>query len=94
MLDRLRERGIASELYPDAAKMKKQMGYANARNIPFVALVGEQEMADGVITLKEMGSGSQERLTPDQLVTPILKAIIMEKVHKVTTEVYRMAENR
>ncbi len=68
ILDRLREGGIASELYPDGAKMKKQMSYANMRNIPFVALVGEQEMADGVITLKEMETGNQERLTPDQLV--------------------------
>ncbi|MCP4310190.1 MAG: histidine--tRNA ligase [Bacteroidetes bacterium] len=68
ILDRLRESGIASELYPDGAKMKKQMSYANMRNIPFVALVGEQEMADGVITLKEMETGNQERLTPDQLV--------------------------
>jgi len=68
VLDRLREKGIASELYPDSVKMKKQMAYANNRNIPFVALVGEQEMADGMITLKEMETGSQERLTPDQLV--------------------------
>lgn len=68
VLDRLREQGIASELYPDPAKMKKQMGYANNRRIPFVALVGAQEMEEGVITLREMETGSQERLTPDQLV--------------------------
>lgn len=68
VLDRLREGAVASELYPDSAKMKKQMSYANSRNIPFVALVGEQEMNDGVITLKEMETGQQERLTPDQLV--------------------------
>ena len=48
--------------------MKKQMAYANSRNIPFVALVGEQEISEGVITLKEMETGRQERLTPDQLV--------------------------
>ncbi|MFH0755977.1 MAG: histidine--tRNA ligase [Bacteroidota bacterium] len=68
VLDRLRANGIATELYPDSDKMKKQMGYANIRNIPFVAMVGEQEMAEGVITLKEMETGHQERLTPDQLV--------------------------
>jgi histidyl-tRNA synthetase len=68
VLDQLRKKGIASELYPDPAKMKKQMGYANSRNIPFVALVGEQEMSEGVITLKEMETGQQERLTPEQLV--------------------------
>jgi histidyl-tRNA synthetase len=67
VLDQLRKRGIASELYPDQAKMKKQMGYANSRNIPFVALVGEQEMADGVITLKEMETGKQEQYTPEKL---------------------------
>ena len=68
VLDQLRQKGIACELYPDAAKMKKQMGYANSRNIPYVALVGEQEMSEGVITLREMETGNQERLTPDQLV--------------------------
>ncbi len=68
ILRRLRSGGIASELYPDPVKMKKQMTYANNRKIPFVALVGEQEMQDGVITLKEMETGNQERLTPAELV--------------------------
>ena len=68
ILGQLRERGIASELYPDMAKMKKQMSHANARNIPYVALVGEQEIQDGVVTLKEMETGNQELLTPEQLV--------------------------
>ncbi|MEN8227315.1 MAG: histidine--tRNA ligase [Bacteroidota bacterium] len=67
ILGQLRKRGIPSELYPDVAKIKKQMSYANARKIPFVALVGEQEMQDGVVTLKEMETGNQERLTPEQL---------------------------
>ena len=68
ILGRLRKSGIASELYPDQAKMKKQMSYANTREIPFVALVGEQEIKDGMLTLKEMETGKQERLTPEQLV--------------------------
>jgi histidyl-tRNA synthetase len=68
VIDRLRERTVASELYPESAKMKKQMAYAHQRSIPFVALVGDQEVTDGVITLKEMVTGNQERLTPDQLV--------------------------
>ncbi len=68
ILRSLRSNGIASELYPDAAKMKKQMTYANNRKIPFVALVGEQEMQDGVLTLKEMETGNQERLSPQELV--------------------------
>ena len=67
ILGRLRKSGIASELYPEQAKMKKQMSYANTREIPFVALVGEQEIKDGMLTLKEMETGKQERLTPEQL---------------------------
>jgi histidyl-tRNA synthetase len=68
ILGRLRNNGIASELYPEQAKMKKQMTYANNREIPFVALVGEQEIKDGFITLKDMETGEQERLTPEELV--------------------------
>ncbi len=68
ILGRLRKSGIASELYPDEAKMKKQLNYANKRNIPFVALIGEQEIADGLVTLKEMESGRQERLSPEELI--------------------------
>jgi histidyl-tRNA synthetase len=67
IIGHLRKNGIASELYPDVAKMKKQMSYANARKIPFVALVGEQEILDGVVTLKEMETGNQEQLTPEQV---------------------------
>jgi histidyl-tRNA synthetase len=67
ILRKLRQSGIASELYPEAAKMKKQMAYAHARGIPYVALMGEQEISDGFITLKEMESGHQERVTLDQL---------------------------
>lgn len=68
ILRKLRKAGIASELYPDEAKMKKQMSYANTRKIPFVALVGELEIQEGVITLKEMDTGNQERLTSEQLI--------------------------
>ena len=68
LLRSIRHAGIRAEIYPDAAKLKKQMGYANAKNIPFVALVGETEMAEGVLTLKDMVSGEQQRLTPDALV--------------------------
>jgi len=68
ILGELRSHGINSELYPDAAKMKKQMSYANARNIPYVALAGEQEIEDGLVALKEMETGKQERLTPSELI--------------------------
>jgi histidyl-tRNA synthetase len=68
ILCRLRKSGIACELYPDQAKMKKQMNYAHNRNIPYVALVGDQEIKEGVIALKEMETGNQERLTLVELV--------------------------
>ncbi|PID92762.1 MAG: hypothetical protein CSA96_01575 [Bacteroidetes bacterium] len=67
MLASLRKRGIATELYPDAAKMKKQMSYANQRGIPYVAVIGESEMEKGVISLKDMNSGQQETLSPEAL---------------------------
>lgn len=57
-----RRAGISTEVYPDAAKMKKQMSYANARLVPFVALVGETEIAQGTVTLKNMTTGEQESL--------------------------------
>ena len=74
ILGRLRKSGISSELYPEQAKMKKQMSYANMREIPFVALVGEQEMKEGFITLKDMESGEQERLSPEELVERLSSA--------------------
>lgn len=58
--------GIATEVYPDSVKMKKQMSYANAHNVPFVALVGETEMAEGRITLKNMTTGEQQSLTIEE----------------------------
>ena len=67
-----REAGIRTEMYPDAAKMKKQMSYANGKAIPFVALTGESEIAEGKITLKNMTTGEQKLLTPDELINEIL----------------------
>lgn len=63
-----RQAGIPTEVYPDAAKMKKQMQYANALEVPYVALVGEQEMQEGLIALKDMQSGEQQKLTLDELI--------------------------
>lgn len=63
-----RNNGICTELYPDSAKMKKQMGYANANNIPYVAIAGEDEMQKNVVTLKNMSTGEQMQVTPDELV--------------------------
>lgn len=67
-LVKIRKAGIRAELYPDSAKMKKQMKYANDKNIPFVALVGENEMKSGHITLKDMESGEQFALDVDELI--------------------------
>ena len=63
--------GIATEVYPDSVKMKKQMSYPNAHNVPFVALVGETEMAEGRITLKNMTTGEQQSLTFEEAVNAI-----------------------
>ncbi len=67
-----REAGIRTEIFPDAAKMKKQMSYANAKLIPFVALAGENEMAAGKLTLKNMETGEQSLITIDEIIKTIL----------------------
>ncbi len=66
-----REAGIATEVYADSVKMKKQMSYANALNIPFVALAGENEMNEGKVTLKNMATGEQSLVTPEELIAAI-----------------------
>ena len=66
---RLRQAGISCEVYPDKAKMKKQMGYANAKHIPFVALAGENEMAEQKITLKNMETGEQSLLSIEEIIS-------------------------
>lgn len=68
---KLRAKGIPAEIYPDAVKMKKQMSYANALNIPYVAIVGSDELASGKITLKNMVTGNQEQMDIDTLVEGI-----------------------
>ena len=66
-----REAGIRTEIYPDSAKMKKQMSYANAKNIPFVALAGENEMTEGKLTLKNMLTGEQQLLNAEELINVV-----------------------
>jgi histidyl-tRNA synthetase len=63
-----RQAGIRTELYPDIVKMKKQMAYANAKQIPFVALAGENEIKEGKLTLKNMSTGEQQMLTPEEVI--------------------------
>lgn len=71
IVGKLRQAGIRSEIFPDKAKMKKQMSYANAKNIPFVVLAGENEMAAGKVTLKNMESGEQTLVTAEKLIATV-----------------------
>ena len=68
-----RQAGIRTEVFPDSAKMKKQMSYANAKQIPFVALAGENEINEGKVTLKDMTTGEQMLVTADELLTKLSK---------------------
>lgn len=71
ILAQARQQGIRAEIYPDKAKMKKQMSYANAKCIPFVALAGENEIAAGKLTLKNMLTGEQNLVSPDDLMAAL-----------------------
>lgn len=71
VLAKVRAAGIRAEIYPDSAKMKKQMSYANAKAIPFVAIVGENEMNEGKVMLKNMATGEQNLLAPEELIAAI-----------------------
>ena len=73
IINKVRAKGIRSEIYPDASKMKKQMSYANAKQIPFVALAGESEINEGKVTLKNMETGEQQMVTPDELIERLSK---------------------
>jgi histidyl-tRNA synthetase len=68
-----RKAGIRTEMYPDKVKMKKQMNYANAKHIAFVALAGDDEIAQGKLTLKNMVTGEQHLVSPDELVGEVLR---------------------
>ena len=73
LVAQLRKAGIRTEIYPDSAKMKKQMGYANAKEIPYVVLVGENEMNTGKLTLKNMTTGEQTQVDIDELIEQVSK---------------------
>ena len=73
MLKEMRAAGIRAEIYPDAAKMKKQMGRADALHIPFVAIVGESEVAENKLTLKNMATGNQQLLSVSEAIAEVLK---------------------
>jgi histidyl-tRNA synthetase len=67
LVKRLRDDGINAELYPDESKMKRQLSYADAKKIPFVALIGSEELKSGEIAIKNMSSGEQQKVTLDEL---------------------------
>lgn len=71
LLVKTRAAGIQSEIYPDAAKIKKQMSYANDKNIPFVAIIGENEMKENKVMVKNMYNGEQEQISIEQLILKI-----------------------
>lgn len=71
LLQKLRENGINSEIFPESSKMKKQMTYANNKNIPIVVLVGDNEMNKGLLTVKDMISGDQAEMTFDELLNKL-----------------------
>ncbi len=73
MLSKVRAAGIRAEIFPDSAKMKKQMSYANAKNIPFVAIVGENEMNEGKAMLKNMETGEQNTVSVEELIATLHK---------------------
>ncbi|MCR5364687.1 MAG: histidine--tRNA ligase [Prevotella sp.] len=72
IINKVRARGIRAEIFPDTSKMKKQMSYANAKQIPFVVLAGESEIKEGKVTLKNMETGEQQMLTIDELINTLL----------------------
>ena len=71
VIAKVRQAGIRAEIFPDSTKMKKQMSYANAKQIPFVVLAGDNEMAEGKVTLKNMETGEQTLVSPDELIAKL-----------------------
>ncbi|CDD33017.1 histidine--tRNA ligase [Phocaeicola barnesiae] len=71
ILQQVREAGIRAEIYPDSTKMKKQMSYANSKAIAFVAIIGENEMKEGKVTLKNMATGEQSLVSPEELIATV-----------------------
>jgi histidyl-tRNA synthetase len=71
IIAQVRQAGIRAEIFPDSTKMKKQMSYANAKQIPFVVLAGESEMAAQKVTLKNMETGEQQLVTTEELINAI-----------------------
>jgi histidyl-tRNA synthetase len=73
LVQKFREQGVKTEIFPDSAKMKKQMGYADAKKIPFVAMIGEEEMNTNLISLKNMQTGEQIKVSLEEAITLVKK---------------------
>ena len=71
VLAKLRASGIASEMYPDLAKIKKQLEFANKKMVPYTLVIGSEEMNSGLLAFKNMGTGEQEKLTIEQIIQKI-----------------------
>jgi len=71
LLQQLRNSGISAEIYPSSAKLKKQMSYADDKNIPFVILIGSEEMETGLLSLRNMKSGEQQKITAEQIIATL-----------------------
>ena len=71
IIAKVRQAGIRAEIFPDSTKMKKQMSYANAKQIPFVVLAGDNEIAEGKVTLKNMETGEQTLVSADELIAKL-----------------------
>ena len=69
LLSRIRSKGIPAEIYPDQAKLKKQLSYASNKSVPFVAMVGESEIKENIITVKNMETGTQAKMNLDELLS-------------------------
>ena len=74
LLSEIRKAGIAAEIYPDASKLKKQLEYASRKQIPYVALIGKDEMESGMVTVKDLGSGEQSRLSREEFIRSLKKS--------------------
>ncbi|MCE7060462.1 histidine--tRNA ligase [Dyadobacter sp. CY343] len=75
ILPKLRKAGINAEIYPDSVKLKKQLDYADRKSIPYVILIGSDEMQSGMLTLKNMKSGEQQKLSADEIINALTKEI-------------------
>jgi len=69
ILPKFRKAGINSEIYPDSVKLKKQLDYADRKRIPFVILIGSDEIQSGLLTLKNMKTGEQQKLNAEDIIT-------------------------